>query len=148
MSLAAVALVLCACSTKPPLPSGAIAVPTDDNVVSSAQSGILCTADGVIPPVFGILEGDASDPAWPVWLQASDGRQLFVRWPRGFSVRFDPTVALLDETGAVFLQGGSPITLGQVALDPAGGTKEHPFMARGLIETGLGGEQHCYTPKA
>ena len=122
-------------------------MPTDENVVSSADAGILCTLGAVIPPVVGVLEGDASDAAWPVWLRAEDGRQMYIRWPRGFSVRFNPSPTLLDESGAVFVYAGSPVTLAQVGPDPSFGTKEHPYPARGLIETGIGHAEHCYVPK-
>ena len=141
------AIVLASCSAAAPLPSGAIAVPTDENVVSSTGTGILCTLGAVIPPVVGVLEGDAYDAAWPVWLRAEDGRQMYIRWPRGFSVRFNPSPTLLDESGAVFVYAGSPVTLAQVVMDPAFGTKDHPYPARGLIETGIGHAEHCYVPK-
>jgi hypothetical protein len=95
----------------------------------------------------GILKGDASDLAWPVWIQATDGYPLYIRWPRAFSVRFDPGPTLLDENGTVFLTDGSPVTLEQVVADPAGGTKDRPYVAGGLLETGLGHEEHCYVEK-
>ena len=135
------------CSAAAPLPSGAIAVPTDDEVLSSAGTNILCTASATIPSLTGVVEGNSADLAWPVWLRADDGRQMFVRWPRGFSVRFDPTPTLLDETGGVFLYAGSPVLLAQVGMDPSGGTKDHPYIAGGVIETGLGHETHCYLPR-
>jgi hypothetical protein len=142
------ALALGGCSTaSAPLPSGALAVPIDENLLSSKQAGILCDLAAVIPPVVGVLEGDHSDQAWPVWLQAPDGRRMYVLWPRGFSVRFDPTPTLLDENGSIFLSAGSPVTLGQVGADPAYGTKDRPYVAGGLIETGLGHEEHCYVEK-
>jgi len=72
---------------------------------------------------------------------------MYIRWPRGFSVRFEPDATLLDETGAVFLMAGSPITLAQVSADPAAGTKDHPYVAAGLVETGIGHEEHCYVDK-
>ncbi|HLY14663.1 MAG TPA: hypothetical protein VKR24_09945 [Candidatus Limnocylindrales bacterium] len=150
-----VALAVSGCSTLPPLPprpSGAIAVPTDENLVSSAESAqsgihILCTLSAAVLPVVGVLAGDRSDAAWPVWLRALDGHQVYVRWPRGFSVRFDPAATLLDENGAVFLLAGSPITLAQVDADPAGGTKDRPYLASGIVETGLGHQEHCYVEK-
>ncbi len=141
------AVVLAGCSAAAPLPSGAIAVPTDENVVSSEGTHILCTLSAAVPAVDGVLEGDASDAAWPVWLRAEDGRRMYVRWPSRFSVRFDPAPTLLDETGAVFVYQGSPVILGQVAMDPALGTKDQPYLARGLIGTGIGHQQHCYVPK-
>lgn len=126
------------------LPPGAIAVPTDENLMSSEGTGVLCTLSATIPPVVGVLVGDASDTAWPVWLQAEDGRRMYIRWPRGFSVRFDPDATLLDETGAVFLFAGSPLILGQVGADPAKGTKDRPYVAAGIVETGLARKEHCY----
>ena len=122
-------------------------MPTDENLLSSEQAGILCNLSAAIPPVVGLLEGDRSDSAWPVWLQAPDGHRMYVLWPRGFSVRFDPSATLLDENGSTFLSAGSLVTLGQVAADPAHGTKDRPFVAGGLVETGLGHEEHCYVEK-
>jgi hypothetical protein len=147
MAVVVAAVVLAGCSAATPLPSGAIAVPTDENVVSSEGTHILCTLGAAVPAVDGVLEGDASDAAWPVWLRAEDGRRMYVRWPNRFSVRFDPTPTLLDETGAVFVYAGSPVALGQVAMDPSLGTKDRPYVAGGLIGTGLGHQQHCYVPK-
>jgi len=143
--LPALFLVICvACAGHAQLPSGAIAVPTDDNLMSSAQSGIACNASAVVPAVTGVLAGDASDSAWPVWLQSADGNRLYVRWPRGFSAKFDSQVTLLDETGAVVLHEGQPITLEQVGVDPSLGTRQQPYVAEGLWETGLGGVSRCY----
>jgi len=147
ISILVVVVALGGCSRAVPLPSGAIAVPTDENLLPSDQAGILCNLAAAIPPVVGVLGGDRSDPAWPVWLQAPDGHRMYVRWPRGFSVRFDPGATLLDENGSTFLSEGSPVTLGQVAADPAYGTKDRPYVAGGLVETGLGGDEHCYVEK-
>ena len=147
VALVAVVLIGCAAPgpARAPLPSGAMAVPTDDNLVSSAQSGILCTLSASIPPVTGTLEGDPRDTAWPVWLRGPDGGRIYLLWPRGFSVRFDPAATVLDETGAVFLLAGSPLTLWQESHATADGTKDHPYLVGGLVGTGLGDVQHCYT---
>ncbi len=140
-------VALAGCSSVAPLPSGAIAVPTDDKVVSSVGTNILCTASAAIRSVDGVLEGEASGGAWPVWLRAEDGRRMYVEWPRGFSVRFDPSPTLLDETGAVFVYAGSPVILAQVVMDPSIGTTDRPYVGRGVIETGVGHEAHCYIEK-
>ena len=90
IALLIMAFVFGGCSAgSPPLPSGAVAVPTDENLVSSAESAqsgmhILCNLSAAVPPVVGLLAGDHSDPAWPVWLQAADGHPMYIRWPRGF----------------------------------------------------------------
>lgn len=148
LAIAITAVLIAACAARVALPSGAIAVPTDENLLSSVQSGIVCDASATIPPVVGVLEGDPFDAAWPIWLRADDGRRMYILWPRGFSVRFDPGATLLDETGATFLLAGSPMSLDQVAMDPANGTKDRPYVAEGLIGTGLGHAQHCYRHKA
>lgn len=138
------AALLAACTAHRPLPSGAIAVPTDDKLVSSAESHILCTLSASVPPLVGILVADPSDLLWPIWLEAEDGRRMYVLWPRDFSVRFDPDATLLDETGAIVVHAGSPVHLAQVSADPTKGTKDRPYVASGLWETGLGQKEHCY----
>jgi hypothetical protein len=69
---------------------------------------------------------------------------MYVTWPRGFSVRFDPDATLLDENGKVVLEVGSPFTFEGVAHDPSKGTREEPYVAEGLWETGLARAPHCY----
>jgi hypothetical protein len=69
---------------------------------------------------------------------------MYMRWPGGFSVRFDPDATLLDETGTVVLHAGSPFTFEGVGHDPAGGTRDQPYVAEGLWETGLARVPHCY----
>ncbi len=120
-------------------------MPTDENLMPSEQSGVLCTLGAATHPVVGVLAGDRFDTSWPVWLRAVDGQRLFVVWPRGFSATFDPGPTLLDEAGAVFIDGESPVTLVQLSLDPTKGTRDRPFVAQGIVETGLGQAEHCYT---
>ena len=142
--LAAIVLVV-GCTSRAPLPSGAIAVRTDDGLMnaSSQTPRILCSGGATVPPPpVGILAGDASDVAWPVWVLAADGRRTYVIWPRGFSVRFDPRATLLDETGNPILYEGNPISMGAFA-DTSLGTRELPYTA-GYFETGLARVPHCY----
>lgn len=146
-SLVAAALVA-GCTAHRALPAGDLAVPTDDKLVSSTESPILCTLSASIPPLVGTFEADRSDPEWPVWLRAEDGRRMYVLWPRDFSVRFDPDATLLDETGAIVVHAGSPVHLAQVSADPTMGTKDRPYVASGLWETGLGKFGHCYNRPA
>ena len=131
------------CTGQVPLPSGAIRVPTDETLVNATASGILCVGS-TVPPFVGILEGDPSDLAWPVRLRAEDGRRMYITWPKGFSVRFDPHATLLDETGAPVLYAGSPFTFEGVAHDPSKGTRDEPYLAAGAWETGLARVGHCY----
>jgi hypothetical protein len=125
------------------LPPGAMAVRTDDSLVSAARSGGLCTGTSV-PPFVVVLEGDPSDRAWPVWLRAEDGRRIYIVWPAGFSVRFDPDAILLDETGAPILHAGSPLRFEQGAPGPSDGTGDRPYVAAGGWDTGLAEAPHCY----
>jgi hypothetical protein len=133
------------CTAHAPLPSGAIRVPTDDALVSFESQGILCgISSGRDTPPTGVLDGDASDQAWPVWLLAEDGSRRYVLWPRDFSVRFDPDPTLLDETGKPVLYAGSPATIAYPPTDPTSGTKDRPYVAESF-ETGLIHLAHCYT---
>jgi hypothetical protein len=90
---------------------------------------ILCTLGKPIPPVIGTLDGraGASDP---VWLVASDGHPMIVVWPAGFSVRFDPTVRLLNDRGGIVAQRGDTMELGNRTTD-AVGTHDDPYIAAG-----------------
>jgi hypothetical protein len=97
----------------------------------------------LVPPLGGVLEGDATDLTWPVWLQAEDGRRIYVVWPRGFSARFDPDATLLDETGKPIVLAGSPVGLQQTRPGDEG-TKERPYLASGLWDSGLARQGHCY----
>lgn len=142
-TLAVTLSVLEGCAAQAPLPSDAIRVPTDEGLVNATASGILCVGSSV-PPFVGILEGDPSDAAWPVWLRAEDGRRMYMTWPKGFSVRFDPDATLLDETGVPVLRDGSAFTFEGVAHDPSKGTREEPYLAVGAWETGLASVAHCY----
>jgi hypothetical protein len=143
--LAAVVSLSVSCTTHAALPSGAIHVPTDDDVVSYASRNILCWDESVpVQPPIGVLDGDPSDPAWPVWLRADDGSRRYVVWPRDFSVRFDPDATLLDETGKPILYAGSPIAFATPTTDPAAGTKERPYVVE-AFETGIIGLHHCYS---
>lgn len=136
-------LLFAGCASRASLPPGAIVVPTDDGLVNAMTPGVVCVGNSV-PPFIGILEGDPMDTAWPVWLRAEDGRRMYITWPGGFSVRFDPDATLLDENGKVVLEAGSPFTFQGVAHDPSKGTREEPYVAEGLWETGLARAPHCY----
>ena len=133
-TLMALALVGCSFGGRPSfaLPSGAMAIPTDPDLVNAKGTGILCTPDAIIPPVAGYLRGDATDSAWPVWIEAADGRRQYVLWPAGFSVRFTPDPELLDEQGTLALTDVVPIEL-QVGASPDLGTKDHPYGATGIL---------------
>jgi hypothetical protein len=141
--LAVAVSVFASCTSQAPLPPGAIRIPTDETLTNAATSGTLCVGS-TVPPFVGTLEGDPSDAVWPVWLRAEDGHRMYMTWPRGFSVRFDPDATLLDETGTPVLYAGSPFTFQGVAHDPSKGTRDEPYLADGAWETGLASLDHCY----
>ena len=134
------------CTAHAALPSGAIRMPTDDSLVSFESLGILCMGSSTVPrpPPVGVLDGDPSDVAWPTWLRAEDGSRRYLVWPRGFSVRFDPSATLLDETGTPILDAGSPLRFESATSDPSTWTRDRPYVAE-AFETGLAEVPHCYT---
>lgn len=141
--LAVAVSVFGSCTSQAPLPPGAIRIPTDQTLTNAATSRTLCIGS-TVPAFVGILEGDPSDPAWPVWLRAEDGHRMYMTWPKGFSVRFDPDATLLDENGSPVLHAGSPFTFQGVAHDPSEGTRDRPYLAAGAWETGMARVGHCY----
>lgn len=101
-------------------------------VARAGGQPILCPAYRTIPAVKGTLGGRAGAPD-PVWLVAPDGRDLVVVWPAGFSVRFNPSVELLDDEGRSVATADQPVTLGQVSTGSAAGTHDDPYIAAGLV---------------
>jgi hypothetical protein len=110
------------------LPAGVVRIPTS---VMSTDPDLLCNLGAVVPPLSGVLRGDKADEAWPVWLTDAGGRDIYVRWPSGWSARFDPAVELLDERGRVAASAGMPIELTQVLASSAAGSRSDPYVASG-----------------
>lgn len=92
---------------------------------------VLCPAFAVIPPVEGVLRGQEGARE-PVWLETPDGRRLSIVWPAGFTVVFDPTAELRDNTGTVVAREGDTVKLGQTNPSEATGTYDDPYVAHGL----------------
>jgi hypothetical protein len=122
-----------------PLPAGAIPAPTD----TSLRRAGMCNLAGAVARLEGVLEADPANPDWPVWLRATDGHRMYVKWPAGFSVRFDAKVELLDDQGVVVLTAGQAFRLPQVSFGEHLGTVEDPYLARGLWEAA----GHCYAKR-
>src|SRR5262245_61973358 len=95
----------------------------------------LCNLSRLLDPVSGTLhiEQGASDQAW---IEADDGTHLSVVWPQGFTVRFDPDAALLDETGRLLKRDGDHVELSQVPPTAATGTYGDPYFATGGVFEG------------
>jgi hypothetical protein len=94
---------------------------------------VVCPAFGLVDPVTGNLQGDPAGRSDTVWLVGPDGRHLSVVWPGGFAVRFEPTVALIDDHGKIVASAGDKVTLGQVRPDSHAGTFEDPYVASGAL---------------
>lgn len=57
-----------------------------------------------------IIHGSATDPH-VTWATSQDGSQRFeILWPVGYTVRFAPTLQVLDETGKVVAREGDQLT--------------------------------------
>lgn len=98
----------------------------------------VCNADQPLPVVVGALHTDPAQSD-PVWLVDRTGHRLSVVWPAGFTVRFDPSPAVLfNEHGDVVATEGSWVTLNHTRPSDAAGTIADPYFASGLT---LGG---CY----
>ena len=115
-----------------PAPAGAIAAPSDPDLVSGKVAGAACPLVLVNPHVSGILEGNPDDTLWPIWLASAQGLPIDVRWPAGFSVRFTPSLGLFDEQGRLVASGGERVDLPQVPVGRDRGTPDDPYVAVGL----------------
>jgi hypothetical protein len=95
-----------------------------------------CPAYGLVDPVYGYLDGDASDLREPVWLRAPNGTRMSIVWPEGFTaVLTGGQLALADETGSIAIRLGDTVQL-QVMRTSAKGTFEDPYYAYGILAAG------------
>ena len=99
----------------------------------------LCQNGAALPSVSGALDGDVTATPDYVWLDNADTRTYLV-WPSGFRVRFEPTMQVLDEAGAVVAGQGDMIALPQVADIAGAGTKDNPYRVTGQLGS------RCYEP--
>lgn len=53
----------------------------------------------------GMLAGSPTDPR-VAWLVGSNGARSEIVWPRGFTARFDPDLAVVDASGKVVYRAG------------------------------------------
>lgn len=102
------------------------------------QQDVLCPAYASVPGVTGMLHGDPTATP-PVWLE-HDGRRLYIRWPAGFRLMFDPQAVLYDTRGSMVGREGETVRLPQVNLNEHAGTLDDPYLAHGDVGTG------CYVP--
>jgi hypothetical protein len=85
---------------------------------------------------MGTLAGDVNDP-WYAWLVSGSGDRVDVKWPAGFTARFDPELQIVDPTGATIARTGETIQLGGGL---AGGNTE--FFAACMVN----GKEYLGTP--
>lgn len=97
---------------------------------------ILCNAAAAVERVEGVFEGDPTRSSQAAWLRASDGRQLTVAWPEGFTVRFEPLAVLYNELGRAVVRHGVGVRLDQVNVFDHAGTLADPYLAQGLVFDG------------
>jgi hypothetical protein len=86
------------------LPSGALALPTTNQLAGGACAGV---------GVDAVLHGSAADPriAWLTEnLDPAAPARLDVVWPAGYRARFAPGLEILDENAKVVLQEGDRVT--------------------------------------
>lgn len=103
---------------------------------SQDGSPVACDAVGIEDPVFGHLAGALPITAPdPIWLEAPDGTHLSIVWPEGFTLEFEPTPVIYDETGAVVARLGDAV-MPQVSRHDAAGTYEDPYFASGILLAG------------
>jgi hypothetical protein len=88
---------------------------------------------------IGSLEGSANDPD-RIWIVAPGARRVFLIWPYGFTVRFEPDAVLYGPSGVVVARAGDPIEI-NLEVPEQGATREDPMRV-----TWVNGA--CYAPRA
>jgi hypothetical protein len=131
----AIVLVVTGCNalvprtSLPPLLPGAVRIATDDSDPGAGVTG-MCRASRALDPVVGRLEGDAAGTPFSTWLVAADGRLVYVKWPRGFTARFEPSLELIDSRNEVIARRGEIIDLNMnwnVAPELGNGASSSPY---------------------
>jgi hypothetical protein len=86
-----------------------------------------------VDPVAGTFEGDLLADGDKSWLVAADGSRLYVVWPQGFTLSFQPDPILRDGGGKVVAEKGTSVTLEQVNRADRAGTMADPYLALGSL---------------
>ena len=93
----------------------------------------LCTLSEAVDPVVGTFRGDLLADGDKSWLEAADGARLYVVWPQGFALSFQPSPTLRDEGGKVVAEQDTAVTLAQVNRFDHAGTMDDPYVAVGTL---------------
>jgi hypothetical protein len=94
-----------------------------------------CGGPGAYP--IGSLEGSADNPD-RVWVATPDGRRVFLIWPHGFTVRFEPDAVLYGPSGVVIARAGDSIEILQ-EVPEQGASPDDPMLVTWVNGT-------CYAP--
>ncbi len=92
-----------------------------------------CEAFAIGRPVSGRLAVTELANSADAFLVSDAADVMHVVWPAGFSVITTVPAALLDDHGAPLYRVGERVTLEQVSITDHTGTKEDPYVAKGLF---------------
>ena len=92
-----------------------------------------CDLEQAVDPVVGTFDGDSLAAGDKSWLVAADGRRMYVVWPQGFTLAFEPGPTLRDEEGRVVAEQDTSVTLSQVNRSDDFGTMHGPYVALGSV---------------
>lgn len=98
-----------------------------------AREPNLCPLSEAVAPIVGTFDGDFRAEGDKSWLVAADGDRLYVVWPQGFGLSFQPGPTLHDNHGKVVAEKETAVTLGQVNRFDHTGTMDDPYMALGWL---------------
>lgn len=101
-----------------------------------ARQPTLCTLSQAVEPVVGTFDGDVLADGDKSWLTAKDGDRLYVVWPQGFALSFQPGPTLRDQDGKVVAEKDTSVTLGQVNRSDHSGTMADPYIVLGWLFDG------------
>lgn len=88
--------------------------------VSPPPAGIPVVCAGALVPPFEVhIDSGMADPVWGTLV--SDGSEIRILWPPGFSLRAFPNPAVLNPQGIVVAEGGQ-------IIDDAGGALGEPIV--------------------
>jgi hypothetical protein len=93
----------------------------------------LCPASLAVDPVVGVFAGDTNAAGDRSWLVSGEGQRIYVTWPEGFTLAFEPGATLRNEEGRIVAEADTTVTLTQVNRFDHAGTPEDPYLATGIV---------------
>jgi hypothetical protein len=98
-----------------------------------ATQPTLCTLSLAVDPVVGAFDGDVLADGDKSWLVSAEGDRLYVVWPQGFTLSFQPGPTLRDDSGKVVAEKDTLVTLAQVNRTDHSGSMNDPYVALGSL---------------